>query len=180
MTYPSNVQPLLKRDSAIDIFLQPGEYFVGGQGFRVRTLLGSCVSVILWHPGRRVGAMSHFLLPSRNVATDTLDGRYGDEAVELMCRDLRKQGVDPAACEARIAGGGEMFSTVAFRHGVHIGQNNGEMARRLLKERRIAVRAEDLFGQGYRQVVFDMTQGQVWIRHGGRCDDNSASRRSAQ
>jgi hypothetical protein len=34
----------------IDIFLMPGDVFVGDEQYRVRTLLGSCVSVTLWHP----------------------------------------------------------------------------------------------------------------------------------
>ena len=48
--------------AAIDVFLMPGEHFVGDARHRIRTLLGSCVSITLWHPQRRVGAMSHFLL----------------------------------------------------------------------------------------------------------------------
>lgn len=34
-------------DSAIEIFLDPGEYFVDDDNFVVRTLLGSCVSITL-------------------------------------------------------------------------------------------------------------------------------------
>ena len=51
----------------VDVFLQPGEYVVGDAALRVRTMLGSCVSVTLWSPARRVGAMSHFLLASRGA-----------------------------------------------------------------------------------------------------------------
>ena len=40
----------------IDIFLQPGEYFVGDADYQIRTMLGSCVSMTLWHPCKRVGA----------------------------------------------------------------------------------------------------------------------------
>ena len=68
-----------------DIFLQPGEYFVGDASLRLRTMLGSCVAITLWHPQRKIGAMSHFLLAEhggRRRTSNTLDGRYGDEALE--------------------------------------------------------------------------------------------------
>ena len=46
-----------------NIFLLPGEHFTGDARHRISTLLGSCVSITLWHPQLQVGAMSHFLLP---------------------------------------------------------------------------------------------------------------------
>ena len=70
-------------DGPIDVFLQPGDLFVADASYRIRTVLGSCVSITLWHPGSACGGMSHFLLPTRgNELTgtrhDELDGRYGD------------------------------------------------------------------------------------------------------
>ncbi len=43
-------------ENLIDVFLQPGEHFVGDADCRIRTLLGSCVSITLWHATRRLGA----------------------------------------------------------------------------------------------------------------------------
>lgn len=48
-----------------EIYLQPGEYFWGGENNRVKTLLGSCVAICIWHPKLKIGGMSHCLLPSR-------------------------------------------------------------------------------------------------------------------
>ena len=77
------------RRGRADVFLSPGDYFVGDAHHRIRTILGSCVSVTLWSDHPRVGAMSHFLLASRQVGERgigdvrgldlrTLDARYGD------------------------------------------------------------------------------------------------------
>jgi chemotaxis protein CheD len=162
--YPPNVTPLLKPGSAIDVFLQPGEWFVGGADFRVRTLLGSCVSITLWHPGRQVGAMSHFLLARRARASEQPDGRYGDDALDLMCAGLVAQGVDPRQCVAKLFGGADMFCSVPAARELRIGRNNGDAAREMLATRGIAVRAEHLFGAGHRQVLFDIKDGDVWVR----------------
>jgi len=40
----------------IDIFLQPGELYFGDRHTRIRTVLGSCVSVVFWHPEKLLGA----------------------------------------------------------------------------------------------------------------------------
>ena len=45
--------------------LMPGELWSGRGAASVRTLLGSCVALTLWHPRLRVGGMCHYLLPRR-------------------------------------------------------------------------------------------------------------------
>jgi chemotaxis protein CheD len=145
------------------VFLHPGEYAIADASTVVRTVLGSCVSIILWHPLRKIGAMSHFMLPTLAAGRKrTPDGRYGDEAMTLMLKELRLLGIEPTECQAKIFGGGMMFSEREGRQASAIGMQNGEMARRLLKEHRIPVVAECLYGEGHRRVVFDVQSGDVW------------------
>ncbi len=146
----------------IDIFLQPGDYFVGDASFRIRTLLGSCVSITLWQPRLRIGAMSHFLLPERGNGQSP-DARYGEDALALMLADLRPYGVRGSECEAKIFGGGDMFPGRA-RKGPGIGEKNGAAARSLLARHAIPVVSESLFGNGHRQILFDIASGDVWSR----------------
>jgi chemotaxis protein CheD len=151
-------------EGLIDIFLQPGEFFVADAEYQMRTMLGSCVSITLWHPFKRVGAMSHFLLPTRG-ATDRspgLDARYGDEALELMLAELRQMGVAPSQCQGKVFGGGNMFPD-HFRSGVmNVGQRNGEAALELLNHHGVPIVSESLFGIGHRQIIFDVRNGDVW------------------
>ena len=159
----------------IDVFLQPGEYCVGGAAHRIRTVLGSCVSVTLWDPASRVGAMSHFLLATRGVRAQrvddvrgldllALDARYGDEALRLMLHDLALRKVAPTACRAKIFGGGNMFPHDHAGGATAIGRRNGEAARGLLQEHGIEIESESLFGDGHRQIAFDVETGHVWSR----------------
>lgn len=151
----------------IDVFLQPGDLFVADAGYRIRTMLGSCVSIVLWHPRARMGGMSHFLLPSRGTREPgtELDGRYGDEALQWMMQDLARSGVQPTQCQAKLFGGGNMFP--GYRKAptsVHVGQRNGEAARALLASASIPIVSEHLFGNGHRQVIFEVSTGNVWIQ----------------
>lgn len=171
---PASARPTRRTD----VFLQPGEFFVGDEACRVRTLLGSCVSITLWNRERRIGAMSHCLLHGRPCACDRcsddqaglpcnreLDSRYVNEAGVLVCKALRQRGVDPQRCEARIFGGGDMFSHLSGRSGGRsVGDRNGEAARRWLRDQGIWVVSEHLFGQVHRNLSFDLATGEVHLR----------------
>jgi chemotaxis protein CheD len=153
-------------NEAIDVFLQPGEYFVGNADYRLRTLLGSCVSITLWHPATRCGGMTHFLLPSRGEPwlIEAKDGRYGDEALDLIVDELKDLGIAASECQAKIFGGGDMFPAHAHLGGVHVGRRNGEAARSLLQSLGIRVASQSLFGIGHRQIIFTLSNGDVWLR----------------
>lgn len=151
-------------DDRIDVFLQPGDLFVGDAGYRIRTLLGSCVSITLWHPASRLGGMSHFLLPTRGGTRPAakLDGRYGDEALTRMLEEFHQAGVSPADCQAKIFGGGNMFPDQVREGEAAVGQRNGQAARALLVSHGIPLVSESLYGLGHRQIIFDIASGDVW------------------
>lgn len=150
----------------IIVFLNPGEYFVGDARHRIRTLLGSCVSITLWHPEKRIGAMSHFLLSERSSKViGPLDARYGKEALSLMLTDLARHGINPSDCLAKIFGGGDMFPQHSgMANAGQVGRRNGEAARGLLEAQGIRVSSESLFGVGHRKIMFDVNSGHVWAR----------------
>ncbi len=165
--------------NAFEVYLLPGEYFVGDARYRIRTLLGSCVSITLWHPRLRVGAMSHFLLSERDPGTESehgeeLSGRYGREAMALMVAQLQERGVRLRECEAKIFGGGTMFPSIESGPQEGIGHRNGVAAERLLAEYGVPVVSESLFGTGHRQILFDVATGDVWVRQGDAGDKGSA------
>ena len=156
---------MARLNDLIDIFLKPGEYFVGDANYQIRTMLGSCVSITLWHPASRIGAMSHFLLPTRHLfdaGVRPLDARYGDEALQLMLAELAQAGIKPQQCQSKIFGGGNMFPKQTRKGMMHIGRRNGEAARALLQAQGIPIVSESLFGIGHRQIIFDVSTGDVW------------------
>ena len=153
-------------DKLIDIFLMPGDFFVGDQRYRVRTLLGSCVSITLWHPSLRIGAMSHFLLPGsskrKSVREDDKPGMYGADAMQLMMAGMAKHGVPLVQCQGKIFGGGAMFP--GNGKATDIGAQNGDYARSMLQEYGITLVSESLYGAGHRQLIFTIRSGEVLSR----------------
>lgn len=152
----------MKQETPVpDVFLHPGEFhFAAGPG-RIGTLLGSCVSVTLWHPGESIGGMSHILLPARGRARgEPLDARYADESVELLSNELRTRRIAPASCQAKLFGGGNMFPG---SRAMDIGQRNIEAARHALACHGFRLVAEHVGGTSRRRLYLDLANGDVWL-----------------
>lgn len=147
----------------IEIFLQPGEVYFGDRNTRIRTLLGSCVAVVMWHPERLLGGMCHYMLPTcRGQIHHAPDGHYADEAMELMMREIRNAGTRPGEYRVKLFGGGKMFATQVCEE--HVGEKNIEIARVLMKQYGFTVCSEYLGGVGYITILFDIWSGNVWVR----------------
>lgn len=142
-------------------FLNPGELACGSHKTVFGTLLGSCVAITLWHPKHKFGCICHFILPSRPSASEQ-DGRYGDTAFDLMLKMLSRHGVRLEECVAKVFGGGRMFSQDSLVQDV--GQRNIKMARSLLEQAGLTVSSENVGGDGYRRLYFDVSSGDVWIK----------------
>ncbi len=144
-------------------FLMPGDPWFGDGPARVRTLLGSCVAVTLWHPRRHCGGICHFLLPTRRggrAADVPLDGRYGDEAIELLLREVSGNGTRAAQYQVKLFGGGRMYDTHT-----QVGTGNVAQARRLVETHGLTLSACHTGGDGHRNLIFDLDTGHVWLRH---------------
>ncbi|MET7419081.1 chemotaxis protein CheD [Dactylosporangium sp. NPDC005555] len=151
-----------------EVFLSPGEFHFAGGGTRIRTVLGSCVAITLWHPRLRVGGMCHYLLAHRAAPPadhPELSGRYADEAVQLFLAELRRNGTRPTDYQAKIFGGGDQFPGRKRGPAPHVPQDNIEIGLLLLREHGFQIAAEHLGGTGSRQLVFDLGTGDVWLQH---------------
>lgn len=150
----------------IEIFLQPGEVYFGERDTRIRTLLGSCVAITMWHPKLLIGGMCHYLLPSRSgLQIPQLDGRYGDEAILALFREAIRYDSDPGHYHIKLFGGGDMFPGRMKDGKNFIGTKNIEKARALLKQYGFSHCAEHMGGTGHRNIFFDIWSGHVWVRH---------------
>jgi chemotaxis protein CheD len=151
---------------AIEIFLQPGEVYFGDRDTRIRTLLGSCVAIVMWHPQFLVGGMCHYMLPKHPTGKrGEPDGRYADEAMELMFQEIKNSGTSPKAYQVKLFGGGHMFPAQQKVSQDHVGAKNVDMARVLMKQHGFTISAEHLGGEGHRNIFFDIWSGHVWVRH---------------
>jgi chemotaxis protein CheD len=129
------------------------------------------VAVTLWHPRLHIGGMCHYMLPNRPQRRKDalLDGRYADEVLEMFMGELRRSHTRPADYQVKIFGGGRMFSFAqkAKRH-VDVSDRNIDIGRRLIVQHAFKIVAEDLGGEGHRNVILDLWSGDVWVKKAAR------------
>lgn len=144
------------------IILNPGDFHFGAAPLQLATLLGSCVTVTLWHPRRHIGGMCHFLLPSRQAKPGAkLDGHYAAEAFALFDQAIAKHASQPHEYQAKLFGGGDMFS--GSNVSLNLGERNIAMARELLGQRGIPLLAEHAGGAEHRKLILDLGNGEVLL-----------------
>jgi chemotaxis protein CheD len=132
----------------------------------IKTLLGSCVAVVLWHPARRIGGMCHFLLPNRTRPPGSPpDARYGDEAMELLLAAVSRHGTAPREYETHLYGGAD---TMPDRTGIkfNIGERNIEQGCSLIDRYGFDLQAVDVGDYVPRTVTLDMINGHIDVRRG--------------
>jgi chemotaxis protein CheD len=151
---------------AREVYLRPGDFCFGEGMLRISTVLGSCVSIVLWHHMLGHGGMCHYMLPrrSRLRGNNVPDGKYGDEAMELFMREIHKHHTEPRQYQVNVYGGGNMFDRLAS-HSMDIGKQNIEMAHRMLDEYGFTKTYDDLGRFGHRKVAFDVWSGEVRLLH---------------
>ncbi len=160
------------------IFLHPGEFHFTDQQVHLHTLLGSCISITLWHPDLKIGRMCHFKLPTNPAGPKTnvmLNGNYADDAMKMFSRDAQRYGTRLTEYQAKIFGGGNMMSADGERTHNAIGERNAAAAMQLLMQEEVNIMVAHVGEFGHRRIVFDVGTGEVWVRHVDNNGKRSAS-----
>lgn len=145
------------------IFLNPGDIFLGCGKVQLATVLGSCVSITLWHPVSKIGGMCHYVLPRTQRESESTDVRYAEDAVSWLVESIEMQGMKASEFEARMYGGGEMFCPGNDQFS--IGKKNIAAGYQLLQRYGFKLVGEHIAGAGHRTLLFDLSSGEVNIKH---------------
>lgn len=142
------------------LYLMPGALYVGNEVEEIKTLLGSCVAVILWHPADRLAGMTHIVLPS---SAEKSGPRYATDAIKQLSGVIKQHGYGPAEFEVSLYGGGLMFS-VGDNSQVDVGKRNVEMTLSLLQQAGYLLKKSDVLGAVYRHVTLNRQTGQILLK----------------
>ncbi|WP_423792962.1 chemotaxis protein CheD [Methanocaldococcus indicus] len=131
----------------------------------LETLLGSCVAIMLYDPGKKIGGMAHSVLPETKETNPRDPGRYVNTAIPALITKLTVEGARPHKLIAKLAGGAKMFKTSST---INIGEKNVKKAKELLAKYKIPLKGEDTGGTGSRIVKFYLRDGKVEVRRQGK------------
>lgn len=133
----------------------------------LRTVLGSCVGVCLYDKEKKIGCLSHIMLPAINERA-TNKKKYADTAIPMMIEEMKKRGSDITKVTAKIAGGATMFKISGNSMMGEIGKNNIKKVKEVLDEFSIRIIAEDVGGDFGRTIDFYTENGTLKIRSLGK------------
>ena len=77
---------------------------------QMKAVVGSCIALALYHPGRKTGVMAHIVLPD-SAGRDGTPGKFADTAVPQMLELLKELGMPAHGLTAKLAGGANMFGS---------------------------------------------------------------------
>lgn len=152
------------------IILHAGDYCFDEAGTRVHTLLGSCVSITLWHPEKKIGGMCHFALPYKQfLADEEVNPRFGSDCISLFKRSVARYGTKISDYDVKIFGGGNMYEKVKSSNidpvqRLPVGEKNVAAAYELLVAENANILVAHVGEFSYRRIIFDIATGDVWVR----------------
>ncbi len=126
---------------------------------RLRTLLGSCIGLVLHDPKKSVGGLAHIVLPASH-GDCSQPGKYADTAIPELLRSIERAGGQTRQLVAKLAGGADMFNSGRVNG---IGALNLAMTERLLQEAGIPVLGQHCGGLQGRRMVYNVQTGSVVV-----------------
>jgi chemotaxis protein CheD len=127
----------------------------------LRTLLGSCLGLVLYERRLKIGGLAHIVLPKAPEGRCEMPGKFVDTAVPALIRKLEElaAGASLKLC-AKLAGGANMFQTTATNT---IGEQNIKAMELVLEQLRVPVVGRHLGGEQGRRMTLDTATGTVTI-----------------
>ena len=142
--------------------------FAQKEGTLVTYALGSCIGICLYDSVTRVGGLLHIMLPLNMEAGRKNTLKYADTGIAEMVKQMSLKGANKARLTAKIAGGAKMFEVSGNSSLGNIGQRNIESVHMQLKKFGIKLLKEDVGGSVARTMLFDVSNGTVYIRSYGK------------
>lgn len=147
--------------AAKEHFLMTGSIFVHEEAHLVTTVLGSCVSVCLWDPVKKVAGMNHYMLPLWN-GEGLASPKYGSIAIPIMIEKMLVLGAEKKNMQAKVFGGGEVLKV--SNAALNVGERNVLLAYDLLEREKIPVVSADVRGKLGRKIIYKTETGNVYLK----------------
>jgi chemotaxis protein CheD len=152
--------------------LKPGEMYFSSEPGMVFTILGSCISIIMYNPRLKLAAICHSLLPQdkkNDLSEDKLDNaKYLPHAFHSMYNWLESRGVKDSEIIIKVFGGGKVLPSddIGGRRLISnsIGSMNIDSALRLILGKKMIISAIDVGGEMARKVFFYTHTGEVLLK----------------
>jgi chemotaxis protein CheD len=159
------------------LYLRPGDWFVGKKLGLVRTILGSCVAVTMFHWPTRHAAICHAVMPvcveKRHCGGFCENSsKYAGCIVHNMVEAFAQQGLHSRDIEVKLFGGADGL-TNGNLNSSGVGRRNIEEAMKAIQNARLTLKLSDVGGFQGRKLFFDTNTGEVLLKRLSRAQLDS-------
>ncbi len=150
------------RASPESIYLLPGQLSIVERPTVISTVLGSCVSVTLFHCRQGFGAMCHAMLPFNRGEQDF---KFVDSSIHHMLASFDRRGIPRRELEVKLFGGADMFEpSQAAGSSLTVGRQNIAAATQILAAEGLQLLASEVGGRQGRKLHFQAYTGEVLLK----------------
>jgi chemotaxis protein CheD len=152
------------------IYLKPGEMHISETPSIVVTVLGSCLSVTLFHRRARLAAICHGLFPEcggkKSCNNGCADGfKFVDCSIKRMLKRFDVRHIKRSEIEIKCFGGADMFSVrQETANIVSVGKQNIATAQKMLENEGLMLHSIDVGGNQGRKILFYTHTGEVLLK----------------
>jgi len=141
-------------------FIKNGDVFTTKEDVILKTELGSCVSLCLWDPIRKIGGMNHYLLPTRTEIRKN-PTEFGDYSNKALIQAMVLKGSKIGDMRGVIFGGASLrLLTDRFR----VGEKNIQIAEEIVRAYRIPILYRFTGGNFSRSIRFINFDGLIELK----------------
>jgi len=150
------------------IKLNPAELILINKPCYIDTILGSCVSITMFHQKKDFSIMCHAMLPkcslliTSNCHEDIF--KYVDTSVEYMKKKIKESFYRISDFDVKIFGGADVLSSLNKTREISIGKMNTQVAFEMLKDSGFNILSYDIGGNYGRRIIFNTENGEVLVK----------------
>jgi chemotaxis protein CheD len=154
----------------VQIYLKAGEIVISQDPSVVLTVLGSCLSVTMFHRRSGIGAICHSLLPqcaeaARCSRECSEPGKYVECSVRTLVKRFHQIGISSRELEVKVFGGADMFGPKSPLQGmISVGKQNVAIALQVMEKEGLSILSMDVGGIQGRKLFFHTHAGDVFLK----------------
>lgn len=143
-------------------YLKPGKIIISRKPIIVNTILGSCVSVTMYSPKQKAGAICHAMMPNNTEHNENL--HYVDSAIHYLYSKMQEYGgIDDIV--VKLFGGAQVLDGQGYSETrMGIGAQNLIQAKKTLDQIGLSITSADIGGMQARKLYFSIKTGDVYLR----------------
>jgi chemotaxis protein CheD len=145
------------------IFLNQGDFFISNQPCVVKTILGSCISLVIYDPEKKIGGICHAMHPENPKTDENRNFFYADTAIQEIMNYFIVFVIAKEKMDISLYGGSSVVKTTGVTK-FNPGNENIRSAIKTLDSFGIKPSVMDTGGDYGRKLLFYPHTGEVIVK----------------